>query len=198
LIPSLEMEKATRSGVGPTDAALVVAARAGEMWAKEALFRRHARTVNGLVFRLLGRDNADFEDHVQEAFCLSFESLHTLREPQAYASFLCSTAVRVVYKTLKRKKMLARLGLARPRPLDDRPELASRAAPPDAAAELKAVFACLVELDAKEQLVVVLRRVEGYKIDEIVALTGMSSGTVKRKLARAEERLERRFGGGLS
>jgi RNA polymerase sigma-70 factor, ECF subfamily len=183
--------------VGPTDAALVVAARAGEMWAKEALFRRHARMVNGLVFRLLGRDSADFEDHVQEAFCLSFESLHTLREPQAYASFLCSTAVRVVYKTLKRRKTLARLGLARPAPIDG-VQLVSPSAPPDAAAELRAIFACLGELGAKEQLVVVLRRLEGYKIDEIVALTGMSSGTVKRKLARAEERLVRRFGGGLS
>jgi len=191
------MEKATRSGVGPSDAALVVAARAGEMWAKEALFRRHARTVNGLVFRLLGRDNADFEDHVQEAFCLSFQSLGSLREPQAFASFLCSTAVRVVYKTLKRRKMLARLGLAHSGPFDAA-ELVSKAAPPDAAAELKAIFECLIELGAKEQLVVLLRRVEGYKIDEIVALTGMSSGTVKRKLARAEELLARRFGGGRS
>ena len=40
--------------VGPSDAALVVAARAGEEWAFEALYRRYADMVHGLVFRLTG------------------------------------------------------------------------------------------------------------------------------------------------
>src|SRR5688572_10280541 len=57
----------TRSGAGPTDAALVVAARAGEDWAREALFRRHAPMVAGMAFRLLGRDE-DVDDLVQDSF----------------------------------------------------------------------------------------------------------------------------------
>src|SRR6266513_458158 len=64
----------TRSGAGPSDAALVVAARAGEAWAQEALFRRHARMVNGLALRLIGRD-ADLDDLVQEAFAQALGSL---------------------------------------------------------------------------------------------------------------------------
>jgi len=45
----------------PTDSELVRAARAGDPWAAEALVRRHARAVNGLALRLLGRDG-DVDD----------------------------------------------------------------------------------------------------------------------------------------
>ena len=37
----------------PTDSALVLAARAGEEWAREALFRRYARLALGLARRSL-------------------------------------------------------------------------------------------------------------------------------------------------
>ena len=53
----------TVSGAGPSDAALVVAARAGEHWATEALFHRYVRTVNRLALRLMGRD-VDVDDLV--------------------------------------------------------------------------------------------------------------------------------------
>src|SRR5262245_12312653 len=55
----------TRSGAGPTDAALVVAARAKERWAQEVLFRRHAPRLNGLAYRVLGRDD-EIDDLVQD------------------------------------------------------------------------------------------------------------------------------------
>ena len=74
-----------------------MAARAGEKWAQEALFRRHARMVNGLAFRLLGRDQ-DVDDLVQDSFLSALRSLDRLAEPQAFASWLGSIVVRSAHK----------------------------------------------------------------------------------------------------
>jgi RNA polymerase sigma-70 factor (ECF subfamily) len=70
----------TRSGSGPSDAALVVAARANESWAKEALFRRYVHLVNGLAYRVIGRDE-DLDDLVQDSFTEAWRSLHRLDNP---------------------------------------------------------------------------------------------------------------------
>src|SRR5258706_15733966 len=128
---------ATRSGSGPSDAALVTAARAGEGWATEALFRRHAPMVNGLAYRLLGRDT-EVDDVVQESFVQALGALDALKEPQAFASWMASIVVRTTSKLLRRRKLLARFGLRRSEPIDV-DALIGPAVPPDAATELRAV-----------------------------------------------------------
>ena len=54
-----------RPGAGPSDAVLVGAAREGDAWAQEALYRRHARMAIGLAHRLMPHD-ADVDDLVPE------------------------------------------------------------------------------------------------------------------------------------
>ena len=98
----------TKSGAGPTDAALVIAARGGEEWAFEALFRRHANLVFGLSYRLLPRDS-EVDDIVQDVFSVAFERLGTLQNPQAFAAWLASIVVNTVSKRLRRRRLLERL-----------------------------------------------------------------------------------------
>jgi RNA polymerase sigma-70 factor (ECF subfamily) len=184
LVPS---ETATQSGAGPSDAALVVAARARERWAEEALFRRHARLVNGLAYRLLGRD-ADVDDLVQDAFAAAFASLDRLENPQAFASWIASIVVRTAHKRMRRRRLLTRLGLRRDEPVD-LDALVSPTVPPDVATELRAVYALVDRLPAEARIALVLRRVEGLQIDEIAARMNVSLATVKRRLALAESRL---------
>src|SRR6185436_2800333 len=92
----------TRSGAGPTDAALVAAARAGEPWAQEALFRRHARMALGLAHRLLPQDN-EVDDLVQDCFVSEMNRLSSMDNPQALAAWLGSIVVRAVGKRLRRR-----------------------------------------------------------------------------------------------
>src|SRR5688572_2884281 len=66
-----------------SDADLVRGAREGEAWAADALVRRHQRRLNGLAFRLMGRD-ADVDDLVQESFASALVSLERLKEPEAF------------------------------------------------------------------------------------------------------------------
>ena len=179
----------TRSGAGPTDAALVLAARAGELWAQEALFQRYARQVLGLAQRILaGRDDAD--DLAQDAFVYAFTRLDTLNNPQAFQAWLRSIVVRTASKRLRRQRLLTRLGLRRNEPIEPDSVLTTDA-PPDIAAELRAVYGLIERLPAEERVALVLRRVEGMELSEIAEEMKLSLATVKRRLTAAESRLER-------
>jgi RNA polymerase sigma-70 factor, ECF subfamily len=178
----------TRSGSGPSDAALVMSARAGEKWASQALFQRHASMVNGLVFRLLGRDQ-DVDDVVQESFVQALRGLDRLKEPQAFASWLASIVVATTSKVLRRRKLLGRLGLRRPEPGVDIDAVVARNAPPEAVIELRAIYAAIEDMPVNVRIPLLLRRVEGYSLEEIAERTGTSLATVKRRVADGEQRL---------
>jgi RNA polymerase sigma-70 factor, ECF subfamily len=182
----------TKSGAGPSDAALVVAARAGEAWAQEALFTRYARMVLGLSQRILaGRDEAD--DLLQDAFVHAFTQLHTLQNPQAFAAWLSAIVVRTASKRLRRHRLLVRLGIQGPQAVDAELMIASNA-PPDVAAELRRVYQLISRLGAEERVALVLRRVEGMELSEIATAMRLSVATVKRRLGAAEARLNRSLG----
>ncbi len=175
---------ATRSGSGPSDAALVMAARAKEAWAMQALFQRHAPLVNGLAYRILGRD-AEVDDVVQESFVQAIDHLHTLKEPQAFASWIASIVVRTTSKLLRRRKLMSRLGLRRDEPIDVE-ALIGRSVPPDTAAELRGIYARIGEMPVDVRVPLILRRVEELSLEEVAERTGKSLATVKRRIAEGE------------
>lgn len=179
----------TKSGAGPTDAALVVAARADEPWAKEALFRRYVAMVNGLGYRLLGRDT-ELEDLVQDSFVEAWRSLPKLEQPQAFASWLGSIVIRTAHKMIRRRRIATRLGLRRSEPIDV-DELISPTAPPDARSELKAIYRLVESLPTGTRTAFILRRVEGLPLDDIAKFLGTSLATVKRRIADAEQLLSK-------
>jgi RNA polymerase sigma-70 factor, ECF subfamily len=167
----------------------VLAARAGEEWAREALFRRYARLALSLAYRILPYD-ADIDDLVQDSFLYAFERLGRLSNPQAFQAWLSSIVVRTAGKRLRRRKLQIRLGLRSNQPIDV-DEVVSRSAPPDVAAELRAVYELLEKLPVEERIALVLRRVERLEIPEIAEHMGLSISTVKRRLTAAETRLSR-------
>jgi RNA polymerase sigma-70 factor (ECF subfamily) len=65
----------------------------------------------------------------------------------------------------------------------------SPAAPPDVAAELKAIYALLHTLPVEMHIALVLRRVEGLSVDQIAEQMRLSVSTVKRRLSAAEVQL---------
>jgi RNA polymerase sigma-70 factor (ECF subfamily) len=180
---------ATVSGTGPSDAALVVAARAGEAWASEALFHRYVRTANRLAFRLMGRD-VDVDDLVQDSLAQALTSLGRLQEPAAFGPWLAAIVARTAHKTIRHRQLLRRLGLwSREEPID--PEtMVARDAPADVALELRRVYGALHRLPADLRVPLVLHRIEGYSLEEVATMVGVSLATVKRRLAQADGALE--------
>lgn len=167
----------------------MIAARAGELWAQEALYQRYARMVLALSQRILaGRDDAD--DLSQDAFVYAFTRLATLQNPQAFHAWLRSIVVRTASKRLRRQRLLTRLGLRRSEPIEPDTMISSEA-PVDVAVELRHVYSLVEKLPAEEHVALVLRRVEGMELLEIAEEMKLSLATVKRRLASAEARLGR-------
>ena len=183
--PAPSSERA--SGDQPTDAVLVLAARSGEPWAREALFRRHAQLASGLAYRLLGSD-VDLEDVVQDAYYVALSSLHRLQDPQAFASWLSGIVVRCVLRVIRRRRLLQRLGLRDPVPIDASLPLVS-GTPPDVAAELHQIYKRLDALSSEARVVFLLYRVEGFSLPAIATQLGKSLSTVKRRFGEAEAAL---------
>jgi RNA polymerase sigma-70 factor (ECF subfamily) len=183
----------TRSGAGPSDAALVVAARAGEPWAQEALFRRHAPRLNGLAFRVMGRDD-EIDDLVQDTFIAALSSLGRLEAPDAFASWVSGILVRQAYKKIRRRRMLARLGLGRGAGAIDLDELVSRVTDPERSTEIRALYAVVESMPAHLRIPLVLHRVEGLGLDEVAEMTRVSLATVKRRIAEGHLLLQQRVG----
>jgi RNA polymerase sigma-70 factor, ECF subfamily len=185
--PVVQVQPAATSIARPTDAVLVGAARGGEGWAKEALFRRHAPLAMGLAYRLLGSD-ADLEDVVQEAYFHALSKLDRLEDPQAFASWLAAIVVRRVQQLLRHRRLLGRLGLRHPVPVD--PDLSlSPSTPPEVVAELGRIYAVVDRLSTQARLVLLLRRVDGYSLPEIATMLDCSLSTVKRRMLEAERHL---------
>jgi len=169
------------------DEGLVLAARGGDLAAKEALFRRHAPLINGLAIRLIGRD-ADVDDLVQDTFLQAFRGLDSLQKPAIFGAWLSSILVRTAHKVLRRRRLLTRLGIRRFDPIDV-DALLSPAAPAEVVMEVRAVYGQIDELPTKLRIPFLLRRAEGLELAEIAELIGASLATTKRRIAAAEERL---------
>ncbi len=179
-------------GHAPSDAALVLASRAGEAWAREALCRRYAPIVIGLAYRILGRDD-EADDLAQEAFVQALASLDSLGDPQAFAAWIKTIVVRTAHKLVRRRTLMRKLGLGRAREPIDLDALVSDDAPPDVRAELRAIYALIDSLPARERIVIVLRRVDGLSHEEIARALDVSLSTAKRIAASADEALARKL-----
>jgi RNA polymerase sigma-70 factor (ECF subfamily) len=167
----------------------VVAARAGEDWAREALFRRYSRMVFGLAYRLVGRDE-ELDDLVQDCFVQALAHLGRLSEPQAFGAWLTAVVVRTTHKALRRRALARRIGLrSRGTPVDV-DSLVGRGAPADVVAELRAVYGLIEKLPTRARVALVLRRVEGMSQDEVAAAMGVSVSTAKRLIVEADLNLE--------
>jgi RNA polymerase sigma-70 factor (ECF subfamily) len=192
--PALRVVERNTS-TAPSDAALVVAARAGEDWAREALCKRHAPAVLGLAHRLLGRDD-ETDDLAQESFAQALSSLDRLDDPAAFGGWIRTIVVRTAHKLIRRRVLMRRFGLGPQRgdPLDEA-DFVSPDAPPDVRAELRAVYALIEKLPARERIALVLRRVEGMSHEEIAEQLGVSLSTAKRLAVSSDEAITRALGG---
>jgi RNA polymerase sigma-70 factor (ECF subfamily) len=150
--------------------------------------------VNGLSYRLMGRDG-DVDDLVQESFASVFASLHRLEDPQSFAKFLASIVVRTATKTIRRRRIMRRLGLAgREAEGIDLDALVSSEVPADDAIELRRLYAAFERMPADLRVPLTLRRVEGLPLEEVARLCDCSLATVKRRISQAEAELRKERG----
>jgi RNA polymerase sigma-70 factor (ECF subfamily) len=171
-----------------SDEALVQGVRSGDRQCKKQLYLRHVDYVAGMSARLL-RSIEAAEDVVQDTFAIAFSKIASLRDPAAFRGWLASIAVSQVHRRLAQRRLLRIVGLDRG--LDDAPldELAREDLSVEARSELAALDFVLQQLPPRERVAWMLRYVEGEPVDAVAEACGCSRATVKRWIARADERI---------
>lgn len=171
-----------------TDGELVARAAGSDEEAFTVLYERHARYVAGVVYRILGSD-AEVDDVVQETFLDARAGLGSLADARALRGWLVTIAVRRVHRLLRRRRRRTLLffGLV---------ETSPRSSDPRDRQPADDLYDVLDRLPPDLRVPWTLARVEELTLPEVAEACDVSLATVKRRIAEAEERIQRRLGEG--
>ena len=166
----------------------------------EELVNRYQRYVDKLLYHLAS-DWSDRADLAQEIWIRVYRSIHRLKDPGKFKSWLGRITTNLFYDELrKRKRYKGSISLDAPRysddgqydwelPSDD-PTPADTMMTQEFHEHLKAAMA---ELPDVFQKTIEMRELQGLSYDEIANITGVSLGTVKSRIARARQRLQEKL-----
>jgi RNA polymerase sigma-70 factor (ECF subfamily) len=198
-VPEAARSARTVAGArGADDRELVHRAQRGDKEAFEVLVQRH----QGRVFAVAGgilKNREDVEDISQQVFLKAYFSLKRFDQRAAFSTWLYKITVNECWDLLRKKKV---------RPLTYESELSERQAQTYMATEHKGENApdVIDELDVKQQLdhwlncledrdrmLLVLKEVQGFTVEEIAEMIGINGNTVKVRLFRARQKIAERI-----
>jgi len=171
------------------DVELVAGLRAGEPWARAAFFDRYAPLVERMLRRILGHDrHTEMADLVHDTFVQALTSLDRLRDPSALPAWMQAVAAHTAYKTIRSRRARRWLRFWEPEEL---PEVPVEGVDPEVAEAYRRTYAVLERFPSEERVAFSLRYLEGMDVARVAATCGVSLATIKRRLARAEQRFVR-------
>lgn len=177
---------------------LVRRAQGGDASAYEELVCAHQQRIFAVVGRILRR-REDIEDVAQQVFMKAYFSLRRFDLRSAFGTWLYKIAVNECWDYLRKKRVRrlvyeADLSEEQVRQLDLSPNSAGGAQNPGEDAGRRAeqrdlLDRLLGELDEKDRLMLVMKEVEGFSVEEIGEVLDLNVNTVKVRLFRARGRL---------
>jgi RNA polymerase sigma-70 factor (ECF subfamily) len=185
---------AAKAPSAPDDRDLVRRAQAGDKEAFEELVRRHQHRVFAVAGGILRR-REDVEDIAQQVFVKAYFSLKRFDQRAAFSTWLYKITVNECWDLLRKKKV---------RPLVYESDLSEEQAQQFSASErvqsgaqdisdkLEAqqqVELLLRGLDERDRMMLILKEVEGFAIEEIAEILDLNANTVKVRLFRARRRI---------
>jgi RNA polymerase sigma-70 factor, ECF subfamily len=176
---------------------LVRRAQDGDVHAYEELVRIHQRRVLAVVAGIL-RGSEDIEDVAQQALAKAYFSIRRFDQRSAFGTWLYKITVNECWDYLRKKKVRrlvyeADLSEDQVRKLDSSAEQSFGGTPrEDTSRRLEhrqLIERLLSELNEKDQIMLVMKEVEGFSVEEIGEVLGLNVNTVKVRLFRARGRL---------
>lgn len=179
------------------DRELVRRAQQEDQEAFEELVRRHQHRVFAVAGGILRR-REDVEDISQQVFVKAYFSLKRFDQRAAFSTWLYKITVNECWDLLRKKKV---------RPLVYEADLSEEQARQITAAEEKdgggpdiserletrqRVDRLLEGLDERDRLMLILKEVEGFAVEEIAEVLDLNANTVKVRLFRARRRIVNR------
>jgi len=175
--------------VGRRDEELAAGLRAGEPWARAALFDRYAPATERVLRRLLGPEShGDLADLVQEVFVQALSSLDRLRDDRALPAWMRTITTRTAYRAIRSYRARRWLRFWEP---GDLPELEVRGVDPELSQAYHCTYRLLQRMPTAERIAFVLRHVEKLELRDVAQACDVSLATIKRRLARAQQRFAR-------
>lgn len=169
----------------PSDAELVLAARAGDAPSLGLLLERHRPRLLAAAIRLVGY-RADAEDAVQETCLIAMQHIGAVRDPNAVGAWLHSVLRRscLQHQRRRRGEVLT----------DSFPAMADERANPDERIERLGlrewIWGALHRLPEPLRVAAMLRYFGSYdSYDEVAAILGVPIGTVRSRLSEAKLKL---------
>jgi RNA polymerase sigma-70 factor (ECF subfamily) len=182
------------AGTVVDDRELVRRAQREDKDAFEELIRRHQNRVFAVAGGILRR-REDVEDIAQQVFVKAYFSLKRFDQRAAFSTWLYKITVNECWDLLRKKKV---------RPLVYESDLSEEQARqvsgselaqnpgPDISERIEAreeVERLLEGLDERDRLMLVLKEVQGFSIEEIAEVLELNANTVKVRLFRARRRI---------
>jgi RNA polymerase sigma-70 factor (ECF subfamily) len=178
------------------DRELVRRAQSNDKEAYEELIKRHQQRVFAVAAGILRR-HEDIEDIAQQVFVKAYFSLKRFDGRAAFSTWLYRITLNECWDLLRKKKV---------RPLlyesDLSEEQAQRVASsesdgagPDIRQTLEnrqRVERLLEDLEERDKVMLILKEVEGFSIEEIAEMLDLNANTVKVRLFRARGRVVRK------
>src|SRR5580698_7746784 len=176
------------------DRELVRRAQGEDQEAFEELLRRHQHRVFAVAGGILRR-REDVEDISQQVFVKAYFSLKRFDQRAAFSTWLYKITVNECWDMLRKRKV---------RPLVYESDLSEdqarqfgapeeRSTPaPDISDTLEArqkVERLLDCLDERDKMMLILKEVEGFAVEEIAEILDLNANTVKVRLFRARRRI---------
>jgi RNA polymerase sigma-70 factor (ECF subfamily) len=178
--------------------ALVRRAQRGDVAAYEELLRTHQQRIFAVVGGILRR-REDVEDVAQQVFVKAYFSLKRFDLRSAFGTWLYKIAVNECWDYLRKKRVrrlvyeadLSEEQIRQVEATADQPGGAQKSSG-DAGrrAEQRDLLERLLgELDEKDRLMLIMKEVEGFSVEEIGEVLDLNVNTVKVRLFRARGRL---------
>jgi len=174
----------------------IARAKAGDADAFALLYQKYERSVYQFIYRMVGNAE-DASDLTQECFIRAYKALPQTNEELNIGAWLRRIAANVCLDTLRRRSRLRWLRLDQLNPWQSPAQRSAGTGDPERALlhteTQDLVERILQQLQPRYRAVLILREYEGYSIEEIGAMLGVSRSAVKSLLFRAREEFRRLY-----
>ena len=176
------------------DVELIRRILAGDETAFAELLKRYQKPVHALVWRKIG-DFHIAEDITQDAFLKVYQRLNTLKDPNQFSGWLYVITTRLCATWLRKKRIQTE-------PMEDvettmtqrdvySQHVSEERAKTTVEAQREVVKRLLAKLKESERTVMTLHYLGEMTVEEISRFLGVSGSTIKSRLRRARNRLQK-------
>lgn len=191
----------SRSYTDLSDPELIFACQRNDEIALRHLLQRHRWTIVHFLHKLVPGFK-DYSDLIQETNIRIWRSIYQLKDPRAFKSWLKQIVTNLYYDELRKMPRFQIVSIDEPVTAEDgtaKPvrEIADSSQQPESkmlSIELSDVLEKAVSsIPEQFRTAAMLRDVDGLSYEEIAHLTDTELGTVKSRIARARNKIQKRI-----